>query len=95
MQTAIGQRDVQITPLQAANLIVTLLHKGTVLSPRVVSEIQFANGRTEADFPVKALFSEKKSISAKTAEELLNMMELVVKKRDRQGAAAREMGAGR
>src|SRR5690606_6475127 len=43
-QTGIGQRDVRMTPLQAANMVVSLFHPGQLLHPRVVSEIQYANG---------------------------------------------------
>ncbi|HBS46794.1 MAG TPA: peptidoglycan glycosyltransferase, partial [Paenibacillus sp.] len=45
VQTAIGQRDVQVTPLQAANLIVTLLHGGEVRAPRILQRVTFANGQ--------------------------------------------------
>lgn len=37
--TGIGQRDVRVTPLQAANMAVTVLHNGNVYSPRLVSEV--------------------------------------------------------
>lgn len=43
-QTGIGQRDVRVTPLQAANMVVSLFHPGELLHPRVVSDIQYANG---------------------------------------------------
>ncbi|WP_426448564.1 peptidoglycan D,D-transpeptidase FtsI family protein [Paenibacillus sp. S-38] len=44
-QTSIGQRDVRMTPLAAANLVVTLLHGGEVRSPRLVDSIRFRSGR--------------------------------------------------
>ncbi|MFH5182297.1 peptidoglycan D,D-transpeptidase FtsI family protein [Paenibacillus sp. TAB 01] len=44
-QSSIGQRDVQVTPLQAANLVVTLLNGGKVEAPRVVKEVRYRNGR--------------------------------------------------
>lgn len=43
-QTGIGQRDVRVTPLQAANMVVSLFHPGKLHHPRVVSEIQYDNG---------------------------------------------------
>src|SRR5690606_19745083 len=50
IQTAIGQRDVLVTPLQAANLIVTLIHGGEALSPRVISDVRFRNGSLARSF---------------------------------------------
>ena len=49
--TGIGQRDVRVTPLQAANLVVTLLHGGQMAAPRIVSEIRYADGGLMANFP--------------------------------------------
>jgi penicillin-binding protein 4B len=77
-QTSIGQRDVQMTPLQAANLVVTLLHHGEVLSPRIVSEIRFQNDRLYEEFPVHPLDTDEKRISAATAKRLLQYMGGVV-----------------
>lgn len=62
-QTGIGQRDVKITPLQVANMIVALFHPGKLPHPRVVSELNYTNGdpyfyfepQIEAqDTPIKA-----------------------------------------
>ncbi len=50
IQTAIGQRDVRMTPLQAANMIVTILNEGQLMAPRVVREIQFRSGVTKERF---------------------------------------------
>lgn len=54
VQTAIGQRDVLVTPLQAANLIVTLLHDGQVHAPRLVNRISYADGGTLLELPAHA-----------------------------------------
>lgn len=85
VQTAIGQRDVRISPLQAANLVVTLLHHGEVRSPRVVKEVRYRNDRIMLSFPEKTLVSRKDGISRKTADTLLQWMEEVV--RDGTGQA--------
>ena len=53
MQTAIGQRDVRMTPLQASNMVVTLLNDGKGFTPRVVQEIRYQTGREMEAFPVK------------------------------------------
>ncbi|WP_211747531.1 penicillin-binding transpeptidase domain-containing protein [Paenibacillus sp. Marseille-Q4541] len=79
IQTAIGQRDVKVTPLQAANLIVTLLHGGEVLSPRIVAQIHYADGTVLAELPEHRLSgSSMPSIRKSTANKLLHFMDKVV-----------------
>ncbi|NMO96785.1 peptidoglycan D,D-transpeptidase FtsI family protein [Paenibacillus lemnae] len=77
VQTAIGQRDVSMTPLQASNLIVTLLNEGRGFRPRMISRISYANGQELHSFPVlqNRLFD---TISKKTARTLLEWMQDVV-----------------
>jgi len=77
-QTGIGQRDVAVTPLAAANLIVTLLHGGEVRAPRLVSEVRYANGQRMAALPVQAAPSRYGSVKRTTANALLAGMEKVV-----------------
>lgn len=77
-RTGIGQQDVQITPLQAANLIVTLLHNGKVMEPRLVSSIRYANGQRLASFSRHFSPSPYGSISASSAAALRRGMEQVV-----------------
>ncbi|MHA6485073.1 peptidoglycan D,D-transpeptidase FtsI family protein [Paenibacillus sp. strain BS8-2] len=78
-QSGIGQRDVRMTPLQAANLMVTLLHGGQVREPRLVSKIQYANGGSLIEFPSRL---DKdlggSSIHPSTITKLLQSMEDVV-----------------
>lgn len=78
VQTAIGQRDVLVTPLQAANLVVTLLNGGKVQAPRVVKEIRYANGQLMAELPSQTSVSKSGRITSGTANRLLEWMELVV-----------------
>ncbi|WP_159881225.1 peptidoglycan D,D-transpeptidase FtsI family protein [Paenibacillus puerhi] len=80
VQTSIGQRDVQMTPLAAANLIVTLFHEGQVQAPRVVREVRFGNGRLYERFARKARAEEDSPVTvhAKTAGKLLEWMNGVV-----------------
>ncbi|CAM4370032.1 peptidoglycan D,D-transpeptidase FtsI family protein [Paenibacillus tarimensis] len=77
-QTAIGQRDAAVTPLQAANLVVSLLQGGRVLAPRLVKEIRYANGQTMMSFPLQDSPSPAGRISASTASTLLKGMEAVM-----------------
>ncbi|MFB5678705.1 peptidoglycan D,D-transpeptidase FtsI family protein [Paenibacillus terreus] len=88
VQTAIGQRDVRMTPLQAANLVVTLLHNGEVRSPRLVRRIQYANGGTLLELPAHALPAAKGTIHPHTAHTLLHWMEKVVQEGTGKGLAS-------
>ncbi|OPH48517.1 penicillin-binding protein [Paenibacillus ferrarius] len=85
MQTAIGQRDVMLTPLQASNMIVTLLHGGKGYSPRVVKEIRYQTDRVMETFSPKVLESEDGRVSAATSRTLLNWMKEVVTEGTGQG----------
>ncbi|SEC74042.1 penicillin-binding protein 2 [Paenibacillus sp. GP183] len=75
MQTAIGQRDVLLSPLQSANMIVTLLHGGERFSPRAASEIRYQTDRIMSSFTVQKSHT---AISRATSRELLKWMETVV-----------------
>ncbi|CAM2848008.1 penicillin-binding transpeptidase domain-containing protein [Paenibacillus sediminis] len=78
VQTGIGQRDVLVTPLQAANMVVTLLQGGQIHAPRLVTEIQYNNGQTMTSFQPHLLSSPYGGISPRTANIILEMMRGVV-----------------
>ncbi|MHA7964044.1 peptidoglycan D,D-transpeptidase FtsI family protein [Paenibacillus sp. CAU 1782] len=78
-QSGIGQRDVRLSPLAAANLIVTLLDNGRVMEPRLVSSILYGNGQTMVKLPRHHKHTGSgRRISASTAHALLQGMEDVV-----------------
>ncbi|NDI33855.1 peptidoglycan D,D-transpeptidase FtsI family protein [Chengkuizengella sediminis] len=77
-QTSIGQRDVMMTPLQAVNLVVTLINQGEVKQPRVVKEIRYQNDSFKQAFDDKTLSTGENSISLRTSNHLLHWMEEVV-----------------
>ncbi|USG64044.1 penicillin-binding protein 2 [Brevibacillus ruminantium] len=76
IQTAIGQRDVRITPLQAANLMITILRGGQPSQVRLVSEITYKNSQSFYRFPVQALTEQ--GIDYVTASKLKRLLRLVV-----------------
>ncbi len=78
VQTAIGQRDVTVTPLQAANLVVTLLHGGEVRAPRILQRVAFKNGQTLQNLPAHLASATAGAISVHTSKLLLSWMRLVV-----------------
>lgn len=49
-QLGIGQRNVRLTPLAAANYVATLLQDGAPGEPRLVQELRYANGLPFARF---------------------------------------------
>ncbi|MCA0755213.1 penicillin-binding protein 2 [Paenibacillus sp. N4] len=77
-QSGIGQRDVTMSPLQAANLIVTLLNGGRVMEPRLVSEIRYAGGQRMVKLPAQRAQGTGGRIRPATARALLRGMEAVV-----------------
>jgi cell division protein FtsI/penicillin-binding protein 2 len=78
LQTAIGQRDVLVSPLQAANMVVTLLQGGERYSPRVVQEIRFHTEQVMERFSVKQLNADADQVKKATSLKLLSWMEDVV-----------------
>ncbi|WP_138495715.1 peptidoglycan D,D-transpeptidase FtsI family protein [Paenibacillus pinistramenti] len=77
-QTAIGQRSARMSPLQAANLVVTLLHGGAVQAPRLVSGIFYANGTEMIHFKPHKSPGQSGQISANTAAAITEWMRSVV-----------------
>ncbi|MEW9667274.1 peptidoglycan D,D-transpeptidase FtsI family protein [Ammoniphilus sp. 3BR4] len=76
IQTAIGQRDVQITPLQAANMVASILDGGKKEEVRVVKEIRYKTGSLFHSFDSHSIPGEQ--IDPYTAYQLRQMMESVV-----------------
>lgn len=77
-QTAIGQRDVRVSPLQAANMIVTLIQGGQLHYPRLVNEVTYKDGSPMMKFPVEQRKNGAEQISPHTSRLLLTWMRQVV-----------------
>lgn len=77
-QSGIGQRDVRISPLQAANMMVTLLHGGQQYENRVVSQITYQDGQVMAELPVHKGHENKYALHPQTAEKILEYIQAVV-----------------
>lgn len=78
VQTSIGQRDAAVSPLQAANAMVTLLHGGVKTKPRIVKQIRYANGQLLQDTNPLYESPAGNGISRETSSILLEWMEDVV-----------------
>lgn len=85
-QAAIGQRDVRITPLAAANAIVTLLNQGYDGHPRLVSHIEDAKGNVMVSSTDESKLHAV--IQPQTAHLLVSWMRRVVT--DGTGAALKD-----
>lgn len=77
VQTAIGQRDVRMTPLQATNMVTALFHGGKVRNPRIVQEIRKKEGKSHFRFTPHALKS-KQNLHPNTLHQVRQMMRLTV-----------------
>ncbi|MFT9848454.1 peptidoglycan D,D-transpeptidase FtsI family protein [Aneurinibacillus sp. REN35] len=76
IQTGIGQRDVQLTPLQAANMAAVIAGDGRKQKVRAVQSINYQNGTTFYRFEDRPL--DGADISPVTAQILRRFMEDVV-----------------
>lgn len=75
-KTAIGQQDVQTTPLAIANMMATIARGGQKEMVKAVSKVEFNNGTTVVDFPNQYIDSE--NISPYTAMKLQKLLRGVV-----------------
>jgi penicillin-binding protein 4B len=75
-QTAIGQKNVKVTPLAMANMMATIARGGEKQQVRAVSEVLYKNGSTLFSFPKKSI--EGDTISPYTAGKLQQLLREVV-----------------
>jgi peptidoglycan glycosyltransferase len=74
-QTALGQRDVRMTPLHMALWAATIANGGEMMSPTVVRAVQTNQGKRVWEFAPRRL---SRVMSEETAAQLAVMMEEVV-----------------
>ncbi|MGH8930497.1 MAG: peptidoglycan D,D-transpeptidase FtsI family protein [Egibacteraceae bacterium] len=89
-QSAIGQRDVQVTPLEMAMIAGTIGNDGLVMTPRVVNRVQDFAGRSVRQFPARPLElsgGSPQALSPQNARLLQDMMVGVVERGTGRGAA--------
>ncbi|OIJ16627.1 hypothetical protein BKP37_05175 [Anaerobacillus alkalilacustris] len=77
-QTAIGQKNVRITPLAVANMLATIARGGEKKQVRGASKIKYENGTTFVDFPIHTI-NDHENISRYTAMRLQELLRSVVK----------------
>ena len=90
-QSAIGQRDVRVTPLQMAMITATVANDGVLMRPRLIDRVQQFDGRVVREFAPRPLSlggaANGQAISAGTARALQEMMRGVVTDGSGTGAA--------
>lgn len=75
-QTAIGQKDVKVTPLSVANMMATIARGGQKQQVKIVENILYKNGTNMYSFTSNSLEGEK--ITPTTAAKLQKLLRLVV-----------------
>ncbi|PAD66108.1 penicillin-binding protein [Bacillus sp. 7586-K] len=75
-QTAIGQKDVKVTPLGVVNMMSTIARGGQKKQVRIVENILYKNGTNMYSFSSNSI--EGESISPYTASSLQKLLRLVV-----------------
>jgi peptidoglycan glycosyltransferase len=89
-QSAIGQRDVRVSPLQMASVIATVANGGRRMAPYVVDRVLSPDGtKTVKRFEPSSL---GQAIPSNVADQLRQMLELVVNGPAGTGSAAQIPG---
>jgi len=86
---AIGQGQLEATPLQIASLVATIVNDGIRVEPFIVSKLMKPDGTVIKQFPVSR---GRRVLRRETASELRRMMEVVT--RHGTGVAAYVEGVG-
>jgi cell division protein FtsI/penicillin-binding protein 2 len=84
-QTAIGQKNVRVTPLSVANMMTAIARGGEKKQVKIADSILYKNGTTMYKFPDKE--PESDNISPYTAAKLQHLLRLVVT--DQEGTGRR------
>ncbi|MCF7617542.1 peptidoglycan D,D-transpeptidase FtsI family protein [Bacillus sonorensis] len=75
-QTAIGQKNVRLTPLEIANMMATIARGGEKKQVKIADEIEYKNGTLMASFKDQEL--PGKTIDHYTAQKLQKLLRKVV-----------------
>ncbi|WP_433770955.1 peptidoglycan D,D-transpeptidase FtsI family protein [Bacillus wiedmannii] len=88
-QTAIGQKDVRISPLAIANMMATIARNGDKMEVKAVKKIVYKNGTDFFTFENHTL--NGKQLSYETAKTLQELLRSVVTTEKGTGAAFRSL----
>lgn len=88
-QTAIGQKDVQTTPLAIANMMATIARGGKKEQVKAVSKVEFNNSTTVVSFPNQSM--DGNSLSPYTTMKLQHLLRKVVTEEKGTGASLKDL----
>ena len=88
-KTAIGQLNVQVTPLAVANMMATIARGGEKQMVKAVKKVEFNNGTSAIDFPKKEINQNK--ITPYTAMKLQELLRGVVNEPKGTGALLKDL----
>ncbi|MFD9627757.1 peptidoglycan D,D-transpeptidase FtsI family protein [Peribacillus muralis] len=88
-QTAIGQQNVQTTPLAIANMMATIARGGKKEQVKAVSKVEFNNSTTVVDFKDQSMGGE--TLSPYTAMKMQHLLRKVVTEDKGTGASLRDL----
>lgn len=88
-KTAIGQLNVQVTPLAVANMMATIARGGEKQMVKAVKKVEFNNGTSAIDFPKKEI--DQNTISPYTAMKLQELLRSVVNEPKGTGASLKDL----
>jgi penicillin-binding protein A len=75
-QSAIGQRDVRVTPLQMASIAATIANGGTRMAPRVVDRVISDEGKTIKTFGAESLGEAiPENVAGQVGQAMLRVVE--------------------
>ncbi|MEI4619170.1 peptidoglycan D,D-transpeptidase FtsI family protein [Bacillus cereus] len=83
-QTAIGQKDVRISPLAVANMMATIARNGEKREVKAVKEIRYKNGTKFLNFEDHKL--EGRQLSYRTVKQVQSLLRKVVTMKKGTGA---------
>ncbi len=84
-QTAIGQKDVRVSPLAVANMMATIARGGEAKQVRIAQKMMYKNGTTFFTFDEKRLTTD--SLRPETIDKLQELLQLVVTHSEGTGRA--------
>lgn len=84
-QTAIGQKDVRVSPLAVANMMATIARGGEARQVRIAQKMMYKNGTTFFTFDEKRLTTN--SLRPETIDKLQELLQLVVTHSEGTGRA--------
>lgn len=89
-QTAIGQKDVRVSPLGVANMMATIARGGEALKVRAVDKVLYKNGTTLFSFSPEPA-TDKEPLAPQTARQLQQLLRGVVINEDGTGRRFRSL----